>query len=85
MTDKSSEHFSMLDPRSQAEKDRRFANDMETYFACSLDTNMDKLRNFTKFVPRQALSIFLGKHAIFQRVVGIHGYVIECGVFLGGG
>jgi hypothetical protein len=79
------EQFSMLDPRHQTERDREFAGGMEAYFARSLGTNMDKLRNFAKYVPRQTLTMFLAKHAIFQRVLGVHGHMIECGVFLGGG
>ena len=75
----------MLDPRNQTEKDRQFVEGIESYFARSIGANIDKLRDFTKFVPRQSLSIFLAKHAIFQRLVGIHGHIIECGVFRGGG
>ena len=79
------EQFSMLDPRHQTDKDREFAVRMDAYFVRSLGTNMDKLRNFTKYVPRQTLTTFLAKHALFQRVLGVHGHIIECGVFLGGG
>lgn len=85
MTDKPVEQFSMLDPRHQTEKDLVFAREIEMYFSRSLGTNMDKLRNFTKFVPRQTLSLFLAKHAIFQKVLNVQGHIIECGVFLGGG
>lgn len=77
--------FSMLDPAHQTRQDCKFIKDMETYFKHGLGTDMDKLRNFPKFVPRQVLSLFLAKHALFQRVLGIHGHIIECGVFLGGG
>ncbi|HUO62627.1 MAG TPA: class I SAM-dependent methyltransferase [Terriglobales bacterium] len=79
------EQFSQLDPGHQTESDREFARGLETYFAGSLGTNVDKLRNFAKYVPRQTLSLFLAKHALFQRVLGLHGHIIECGVFLGGG
>lgn len=79
------EKFAMHDPRAQTEKDRAFIDEMQTYFATSLGTNIDKLRNFTKYVPRQTLSTFLAKHALFERVLHVHGYIIECGVFLGGG
>ena len=58
---------------------------MESYFDASLGTNMDKLRSFAKFAPRQILSTFLGKNALFQHVLGVHGHIIECGVFLGSG
>src|SRR5262249_46367057 len=79
------EKFSMLDPRTQAEHDRRYAREMEEYFQASPGSGLDKLRHFAKFVPRQALSLFLAKAAIFERVLGVHGHIVECGVYLGGG
>ena len=85
MVEKNEKQSSISELRVQTEKEREYVMRMEDYFVRSLGTNMDKLRNFTKFVPRQALSTFLAKHAIFQKVIGIHGYIIECGVFLGGG
>ncbi|MEW6380712.1 MAG: TylF/MycF/NovP-related O-methyltransferase [bacterium] len=85
MTNKSSEQYSMLNPTQQTEKDFEYAKGMDHYYASSLGTNMDKLRHFNKYVPRQTLSMFLAKHALFQRVIGIHGHIIECGVYLGGG
>jgi hypothetical protein len=85
MTNMPSERFTMLDPRRQTDQDRAFDTGMEAYFARSLGNNVDKLRNFSKFVPRQALSTFLAKHVLFQHVLGVHGHIIECGVFLGGG
>jgi hypothetical protein len=84
MTDRADD-FSMLDPASQSEADRSFARGMEVYFATSLGSTTDKLRSFTKFVPRQALAWFLARDAIFRRVLGVHGHVVECGVYLGAG
>ncbi len=78
-----SEHFSMLLPQNQTEKDVAFSQGMEEYFSRSMGTNMDKLRNFAKFVPRQALSQFLAKYELFQQVLNVHGHIIECGVFPG--
>jgi hypothetical protein len=85
MTGTPTEQFSVLDPSRQTDNDREFARRMEAYFTSSLGTSVDKLRNFAKFVPRQTLSLFLAKHALFERVLGVHGHIIECGVFLGGG
>jgi len=85
MTDTSHEQFSMLDQSNQTETDGQVARDMEAYFDQGLGTSVDKLRNFSKFVTRQSLSLFLAKHVLFQRVLGIHGHIMECGVFLGGG
>jgi len=75
----------MLDPRMQTVNDREFAAGMERYFASSLGTNVDKLRNFAKYVPRQILAKFLARHELFGRILQIHGHIIECGVLLGGG
>ncbi|MCS7214369.1 MAG: TylF/MycF family methyltransferase [Candidatus Calescibacterium sp.] len=83
--DEEVERFCMLDPRNQTEKDREFSKGMAVYFKRSIGSTMDKLRNFTKYVPRQTLSLFLAKNEIFKKIIGIHGYIIECGVFLGGG
>jgi hypothetical protein len=83
--DKPVEQFSMRDPRHQTDKDWEFTEGMNVYFKTSLGTTMNKLRNFAKFVPRQDLSIFLAKNELFKKVINIHGHIIECGVFVGGG
>lgn len=75
----------MLNPEHQTEKDQAYSKALNEYFNGSLGTNVDKLRNFTKYVPRQTLTTFLAKHALFQNVLNVHGYIIECGVYLGAG
>jgi hypothetical protein len=75
----------MHEPRYQAENDRRYAEGMEAYFQHSLGTNLDKLRSFSKYVPRQLLTKFLANHTLFQHVLPVHGHIIECGVYLGAG
>jgi hypothetical protein len=77
--------YSMLDPRSRTATDNNYDAGMEVFFATSLGANMDKLRSFAKFVPRQIIGTFLAKSALFQHAVGVHGHIIECGVFLGAG
>jgi hypothetical protein len=79
------ETFSMADSRTQTSTDAAFSEGMSAYFETSLGTNVDKLRNFTKFVPRQTLTTFLAKHEIFKHVLPVHGHLVECGVHLGGG
>ncbi|WP_417911583.1 TylF/MycF/NovP-related O-methyltransferase [Candidatus Electronema sp. TJ] len=77
--------FSMQDVRTQTKNDIQYRNEMELYFQESNGTFFEKLQNFTKYVPRQIISTFLAKHEIFKKVIGIHGHIVECGVFLGGG
>lgn len=76
---------SMLHPSGRSAADNEYEVGMESYFDRSLGTNMDKLRSFAKFAPRQILSTFIAKNEIFQHVLKVHGHIIECGVFLGAG
>ena len=45
----------------------------------------DKLRNFEKYVTRQALTRFIARYELFKKVINIKGSIIECGVHHGGG
>jgi len=58
---------------------------MERCIADSPFSNLDKLRNFALYAPRQDLTTFLVRCEIFKRVLEIQGSVIECGVLRGGG
>src|SRR6266480_6975907 len=82
---KSKKSYSMLLPAGRTEADNAYEAGMEQYFEASLGTNMDKLRSFAKFVPRQMLGTFLGKCELFDLALGVHGHIIECGVYLGAG
>jgi hypothetical protein len=79
------EKFSMHDPRHQSERDRVYAARLDQYFQNSLGENLDKLRSFSKFVPRQLLTKFIANHELFRHVLPVHGHIIECGVYLGAG
>lgn len=82
---KTKKSYSMLYPTSRTQMDNAYEAGMELYFEESLGTNMDKLRSFAKFVPRQMLGTFLGKCELFNLALGVHGHIIECGVYLGAG
>jgi hypothetical protein len=84
MTEPAAE-YSMLDSRTQTDRDREFYRQIADYFSRSPGTTIDKLRNFPKFVPRQVLATFLLKVEMFRHILPVHGHIIECGVFLGGG
>lgn len=73
------------EPRTSTEGDIEYRIDLETYFESSIGSNVEKLQNFTKYVPRQILTRFISKYEIFKKVLNIQGSVIECGVYLGGG
>jgi hypothetical protein len=75
----------MLNPASRTAADNAFDHGMEAYFEGSLGRNVDKLRSFAKYVPRQILGTFIAKSELFRHVLGVHGHIIECGVYLGAG
>jgi hypothetical protein len=69
--------------KSKADAEYRFR--LEEFFGQSIGSNVEKLNNFTKYVPRQALTHFLSKYEIFKLVLPVQGSIVECGVFMGGG
>lgn len=75
----------MHDPVTQSEGDRRFRIALEEYFSTSPGSATEKLENFPKYVPRQALARFLTRYELFKLVLDVQGSVIECGVTFGGG
>jgi len=85
MTKSQSELYSMQQASHLTANDLEYSRGMNDFFQRSHGTNVDKLRQFAKFVSRQDLARFLAKHELFQRVLDVHGHIIECGVFLGGG
>ncbi|MFC2051128.1 TylF/MycF/NovP-related O-methyltransferase [Chloroflexota bacterium] len=73
------------EPRTSTERDIEYRIDLETYFESSIGSNVEKLQNFAKYVPRQTLTRFISKYEIFKKILNIQGSIVECGVFLGGG
>lgn len=75
----------LRDPRTQTSNDVAFRDRMATHFDTARGSTADKLDNFPRFVSRQSLSIFLAKTQLFSHVLPVHGAIVECGVFMGGG
>lgn len=48
-------------------------------------SDVEKMMNFSLYVPRQSTASFLAKYEIFKRIIGVHGSIIECGVAYGSG
>ena len=55
------------------------------YWSKSIGTIEEKLSAFPKYTNRTALSRFLVKNEIFNRIRNVQGSIIECGVHFGGG
>ena len=70
---------------SQTEKNLEYYDRLDSFFERSMGTTVEKLENFAKYVPRQALTRFLSRYEIFKRILNISGSIVECGVLHGGG
>ena len=73
------------EPGKSTSGELAYQANLQAYFNDSVGTDIEKLQNFTKYVPRQSISYFLAKYELFKRVLNIQGSIIECGVYLGGG
>jgi len=62
----------------------QYLKKLDEYFKKSIGTNVEKLQNFTKYVPRQDLTNFLARYEIFKKILHIPGNIIDCGVLFGG-
>ncbi len=75
----------MWQNKEAPDRERAYNDQLEVYFDRSIGTNVEKLRNFTKYVPRQYLTYFLTRYEMFKQVLQVQGSVVECGVYFGGG
>ena len=62
-----------------------YLEELDKYFEYSLGTNIEKLQNFAKYVPRQDLTNFLARYELFKKILDVPGSIIEGGVLFGGG
>ena len=79
------EDFDLKNVATQTQADLEFRSRYGEYFENSSGSTGAKLDNFPRFISRQSLSTFLAKTEIYKNIVDVHGSVIECGVFAGGG
>jgi hypothetical protein len=73
------------DPGTQAPGDVTWRARLEDAFVHAPGSNVEKLENFTKYVPRQTLARFLTRYELFKLVADVQGSIVECGVLQGGG
>ena len=73
------------DLTNNTKNDFEYLEMLDEYFKNSVGTTVEKIQNFTKYVPRQDLTNFIAKYEIFKKILDVPGDIIECGVFFGGG
>jgi len=72
----------------KADRTRRrmgYYGELEKYFESSDKSIIDKLVDFPKYVPNNAIARFLARYEIFKLCLDVHGVVVECGVLSGTG
>ncbi len=74
-----------LEPSMTTTNEIQFRVSLEDYFSNSIGSNVEKLQNFTKYVPTQDLKKFLCRYELFKKILHVHGSIVECGVLYGGG
>lgn len=75
--------FSEAHRTTESEIDFRIQ--LDSYFSRSIGNNVEKLQNFSKYVPVQDIRRFLTRAEVFRRVLSVHGSIVECGILFGGG
>jgi len=75
----------MADDSLKTSAEVSYLTDLENYIRNSPSSNVEKLENFAKYTPRQYLTYFLARYELFKKILTVHGSIVECGVFLGGG
>ncbi len=66
-------------------KELQYKEKMEKFFIGASGSVSEKLSNFSRFVSRQDLAVFLYKYELFKKILECHGSILEFGVFRGGG
>ena len=73
------------EPSRTTENEVQFRSALDEYFRESIGTNVEKLQNFCKYVPTQDIRKFICRYELFNRILPVHGSIVECGVLYGGG
>lgn len=71
--------------QNQSPASQKFYDELGAFYRSGPWTDVEKLQNFLKYVPIVDTGRFLARSKIFELILGVHGCVIECGVFNGGG
>lgn len=71
--------------QNQSPATLQFYEELEAYYLSSPWTNVEKLQSFTKYVSSGDIGRFLCRSKIFEQILHVHGWIVDCGVFMGAG
>ncbi|MEK7846466.1 MAG: TylF/MycF/NovP-related O-methyltransferase [Nitrospinota bacterium] len=70
---------------ARTESEKNYSAMMEKFFVDASGTLSMKLSNFSRFVSRQDIAVFLYKYELFKKILEVQGSILEFGVYRGGG
>lgn len=76
---------SFFEPRTNTDKDSAYRKGISNLFENAKGTTYEKLWNFSRFVPRQRLTMFLSKYELMKKILNVQGSIVEIGVHFGAG
>lgn len=65
---------------NQSDNNKKSSELYEEYWSKSPGTNLAKLENFTKYVPRESITRFLVRDEVFKMQLDVHGSILDFGV-----
>lgn len=71
-------------PKNYLEAEREYFSRIEGYFLNSSGSFTEKAYAFPRFIPRQALCYFLARNEAYQKILNVHGSILDFGVYRGG-
>ncbi len=74
-----------LEPKRITPKETDYRIALENYIPQSMGSWVEKMQNFTKYIPTQDLRKFVTRYEIFKKILHLQGSVVECGVQFGNG
>ena len=77
--------YSMHFSHNQRPEDVHYLDELAALWEAGLGKPIDRLQNFSKFVPRADLIRLLVFHDLYKKVSRVQGAIMECGVHLGAG
>ena len=66
-------------------QENKYYEGLEAFIENNETETWRMVMNFSKYIDRQHLSLFLARYEIFKKIVNIHGAIVECGVWNGNG
>ena len=76
---------SFAEPRTNNERDLLYRHKLAEHFDGASGTTYEKLWAFSRFAPRQRMTMLLSKYEVMKQILDVQGSILEIGVQWGSG